>query len=114
MQYCDAKGCCDLCWHEKVVNKVVLHGRGVTSVDRGCRGRARKGVRVQGRGAESDGYPPEKIAGCQEASCVRTLKNRGDVAKIVLKDASVGGFAAALGNESVRVVQPRWVIIVGQ
>jgi hypothetical protein len=40
--------------------------------------------------------------------------NRGDVARIVLEDVSVGGFTAALGDESVQVVQPRWMIIVGQ
>jgi hypothetical protein len=114
MQLHDTKECRDLRWHEEVVDEDVLHGRGVTSIDRGCRGTARKGVCVQGSRAKSDGYSPEEIASCQEATCVEMLEHCGDIVKIVLEYASVGRFAAALGNESVQVVQPRWTIIVGQ
>lgn len=57
---------------------------------------------------------PEEVAVHEEVSHVGMLKNHGDVAKIVLKDTAVGGFAAVLGNEGVHVVQPRWVVIIGQ
>ena len=41
-----------------------------------------------------------------------TLKNRGNVAKVVLKDMAVSRLMTVLRNEGVCVVQPRWAVIV--